>query len=103
MVVTEECLEHFPPLSTGIRLTGKSNPLLRSISTVGLILSWLRLWIRITRREGAVATSRGNQLCFLDATQHPCLLLPQHSCYCSASFVFTQNINTENTEQSMEK
>ncbi|KAL0700851.1 hypothetical protein Bca4012_056973 [Brassica carinata] len=35
MVVTDECLERFPTLSTGIRLTGKWNPLLRSISTAG--------------------------------------------------------------------
>ncbi|KAF3541776.1 hypothetical protein F2Q69_00022909 [Brassica cretica] len=54
MVVTDECLERFPTLSTGIRLTGKRNP--------------LRLWIQITRREGAVATSRGSRFCFLDAT-----------------------------------
>nr|VDD24694.1 unnamed protein product [Brassica oleracea] len=35
MLVTDECLERFPTLSTGIRLTGKWNPLLRSISTAG--------------------------------------------------------------------
>ncbi|CAN6847863.1 unnamed protein product [Brassica oleracea] len=28
MVVTDKCLERFPTLSTGIRLTGKRNPLL---------------------------------------------------------------------------
>ncbi|KAL0853845.1 hypothetical protein Bca101_058997 [Brassica carinata] len=51
MVVTEECLERFPYT---LHLTGKWNP--------------------ITRREGAVATSRGSRFCFLDATTTVLLL-----------------------------